>query len=104
MRIGKRLLLTEFGSSVYGTRVLTSDRDLKGIFIPNYEDILLQRAGYTGFQDSTKMDKTARNTSEDQDMEWFTLQSVIRLCSEGQSVALDLLFTPREFWLEHDPL
>jgi hypothetical protein len=37
-------------------------------------------------------------------MEWITLQAMIRLCTEGQSLALDLLFTPKQFWLEHDPL
>jgi predicted nucleotidyltransferase len=104
MKIGKRILVTDFGSTVYGTRVPSSDRDLKGLFIPTYEDILLQRAGYTSFQEDTKKDKRAKNTSEDLDMEWFTLQAFIRLCSEGQSLALDLLFTPDQFWKDYDPL
>ena len=29
---------------------------------------------------------------------------MIRLCSEGQSLAIDLLFTPKQFWREYDPL
>jgi hypothetical protein len=104
MRLGKILLVTEFGSTVYGTRLPSSDLDLKGVFIPRYDDILLQRAVHTSFQESTKIDKRARNTSEDSDMEWITLQALIRLCSEGQSVALDLLFTPKQFWREYDPV
>jgi len=104
MRIGKTLLVAEFGSTVYGTRLSSSDRDFKGIFIPHFEDILLQRAVHTSFQEGTKKDKRAKNTSEDHDMEWITLQAFIRLCLEGQSMAIDLLFTPNQFWKECDPL
>jgi hypothetical protein len=104
MRIGKSLLVAEFGSTVYGTRLPASDRDFKGIFIPLYEDILLQRVVHTSFQEGTKKDKRARNTNEDQDMEWITLQAFIRLCTEGQSLAIDLLFTPTQFWLESNPI
>lgn len=104
MVIGKALLVTEFGSTIYGTRVPSSDQDFKGIFIPRHEDILLQRVVHTSFQEVTKKDKSAKNTCEDQDLEWITLQALIRLCSEGQSLAFDILFAPKQFWREYDPI
>jgi hypothetical protein len=104
VKIGRKIFVTEFGSSVYGTRVPTSDRDVKGIFIPTAEDILLQKAGLTAFQESTKEDPSQANTSADQDTEWITLQAFLRLCAEGQSIALEMLFIPRQFWIEFDPL
>ena len=103
-KIGKPILVTEFGSSLYGTRLPTSDQDFKGIFIPRLEDLLLQKSVRTSYQENTKLDKKAKNTNEDQDMEWVTLHAFIRLCSEGQNLALDLLFTPPELWKSHDPL
>ena len=84
MMLGKVLLVAEFGSTVYGTRIPSSDQDFKGIFIPRYEDILLQRAVYTSFQEGTKKDKRAKNTSEDQDMEWITLQAANGDVKRGQ--------------------
>jgi predicted nucleotidyltransferase len=101
MRIGKKLLLTEFGSSVYGTRTPTSDHDYKGIFVPHFEDILLQKVSKTSFQENTRTNLAARNSPTDSDLEWITLQAFIRLCSEGQSMAIDILFTPKSFWKEH---
>jgi putative nucleotidyltransferase with HDIG domain len=104
MRIGRKIFVTEIGSSIYGTRVPTSDRDFKGIFLPHYEDILLQRAGQTAIQDNSKKDPRARNTCADRDMEWISLHAFLRLCAEGQSMVLDMLFTPPHFWVAHDPL
>jgi hypothetical protein len=101
MRLGKKILLTEFGSSVYGTRIPSSDHDYKGIFVPHFEDLLLQRASKTSFQANTRTDPAARNSASDSDLEWITLMAFIRLCSEGQSMAIDILFIPEAFWKEH---
>ena len=101
MRIGRKLLLTEFGSSIYGTRTPSSDHDYKGIFIPHFEDILLQKVSKTSFQENTRTNPAVRNSATDSDLEWITLQAFIRLCSEGQSMAIDILFTPKLFWKEH---
>lgn len=92
------ILKTIFGSHVYGTNVPTSDTDIKGIFIPNAEDILLQRAPKTVIQ-NTKTG-SGKNSSQDTDIELFSVQQYLKLLMEGQSCALDLLFTPKEFYIE----
>lgn len=97
---GCLIFKTEFGSHVYGTAVPGSDRDCKGIFIPSAEEILLQRAGGTSVNFNTKKDARQKNSESDVDLEMFTLQSFIRLCAEGQTVAVDMLFTPKKFWIE----
>lgn len=91
------ILLTEFGSIVYGTNLPTSDTDYKSIFIPEPRDILLQRAPRT-INQTTKLDKNSRNTSDDVDTEHFSAHEYLKLLCEGQSVALDMLYTPKEWY------
>lgn len=98
MKIGRTLVMMEFGSHIYGTNTPTSDHDFKAIFVPTARDILLQRAGVTSFQKNTKTNPTAKSTSNDIDMEYLTLTGFLRLCAEGQTMALDMLFTPESFW------
>lgn len=88
---------TIFGSHVYGTNVPSSDLDLKAVFIPSRRDILLQRAPRTIVR-STKQDGTTRNGPDDVDTESFSLQQYLKLLMEGQTVALDMIFTPESFW------
>lgn len=88
---------TQFGSQVYGTSVPTSDTDYKSIYIPTYKDLILQRAKRSD-NHSTKVDKTARNTKDDIDNDCMSLQEYCRLLANGNTPALDMLFTPYEFW------
>lgn len=97
--LGRLIFKAEFGSHIYGTSTPQSDKDFKGVYIPCADDILLQRAGKTSFSQNTKSKTDGKNTSDDVDQEFFTLQSFIRLCAEGQTVALDMLFTPEQHWL-----
>lgn len=93
-----------FGSHVYGTALPTSDTDIKAVYIPDARNILLQRVKGSNNK-STKEDPNAKNNPEDVDTESFSLQEYLKLLCEGQTVALDMLFTPREFYLElPDPL
>lgn len=89
---------TRFGSHVYGTNLPTSDTDIKAIMIPGPEELLLQRAPRTIVQ-TTKLVATDRNTADDVDTEIFALHRYLELLMEGQTVALDMLFTPNQFWL-----
>jgi hypothetical protein len=90
------ILYTQFGSHIYGTNVPTSDMDFKAVFIPTAKDIVLQRAPGTIVQ-NTKTDKNARNTADDVDIEMFSLHRYLDLLMQGQTVALDMLFTPDSF-------
>jgi predicted nucleotidyltransferase len=94
--IMKKIIEMEFGSRVYGTNLPTSDTDFKAIAIPSGRDIILQRAFKT-IQDSTGNDQT-RNTQDDIDKETFSLHYFMRLLTEGQTVCLDMLFTPYPFY------
>lgn len=96
MEMGRLLATMRFGSHVYGTNTPSSDHDFKGLFIPKPKDILLQRANQTSIQINTKKNERAKNSKDDIDKEIFTILGFIRLCSEGQTVAIDMLFTPIE--------
>lgn len=93
----------KFGSHVYGTNVPTSDLDLKAIYLPSAKDILLQRARQVQ-HDNSKEDERAKNGPDDVDYEVFSLQRYLELLMQGQTVALDMLFTPDEFIIEKSPL
>ena len=99
----KLILKTQFGSNVYGTNLPTSDLDYKAIYIPEPRDIILGRVKET-IQQNTKKDKTAKNSKDDIDLEIFSLKKYLQLLTEGQTVALDILFTPKEFWVESTPI
>src|ERR1035437_10182811 len=96
------LVRMSFGSFVYGTNVETSDRDYKSIFVPDALDLIMQRPA-KHIQNNTKKDTQYRNAATDIDDEAFSIQSFIRLLVEGQTCALDILFTP-EKWYEGGPL
>ena len=87
-----------FGSHVYGTNLPTSDRDFKGVFIPDAQDLVMQRAS-KHIRNSTKKDDSKRNTAEDVDDELFSIQTYMELIRQGQTVALDMLFTPKELYV-----
>ncbi len=88
----------QFGSQVYGTSLPTSDQDFKVVFIPDGRDILLGRATKVSRSSSTKVDTRARNTADDIDVEAFSYAGFLRLLSEGQTVATDMLFIPKRHY------
>ena len=84
----------EFGSHLYGTNTPTSDHDFKSVYLPNAEDILLQRV-----KDSTGhkvvRSEGEKNSPQDVDDEAYSLQRYLNLLAEGQTVAIDMLFVPK---------
>lgn len=98
MEVGKELLRTQFGSHIYGTNVPTSDHDYKSVFVPSCRDILLQRASGPPIHKDTNPNPHIKNSSDDIDLELFTLQAFLRLCAEGQTAAVDMLFAPEKAW------
>lgn len=84
----------EFGSHLYGTNTSSSDRDYKSVYVPCAEDILLQRVkGSLGHK--VKRFEGDKNAPEDTDDELYSLQRYLGLLSEGQTVTIDMLFTPK---------
>lgn len=96
--MNKPIFRCQFGSHVYGTNIPTSDLDFKSIFVPDPRAMILQRAA-KHIQNNTKKDSTTRNLPTDIDDEAFSVQNFLRLLCEGQTVALDMIFTPESFWL-----
>lgn len=90
----KIVVRIEFGSHLYGTNTSGSDRDYKSVYVPCASDILLQRVkGSLGHK--VKRFEGDKNSPEDTDDEMYSLQRYLGLLSEGQTVTIDMLFTPK---------
>lgn len=88
----KLLYLTKFGSHLYGTNSETSDEDYKGLFLPSRESCLLGTAPKC-FDFNTKTDRDTKNTSEDEDVQLWSLQYFLNLLGQGETNAIDLLYS-----------
>lgn len=100
-----RVTLVKFvhGSHLFGTSTPSSDKDFKGVVVPSRRDLLLGRYPDTSYNQTTKEDKRAKNTSEDVDQEMMTFKGFLRLLEEGQAMALETLFAPESQVLEMHP-
>jgi hypothetical protein len=96
------LVETIHGSHLYGTNTETSDRDYKRVVIPSAESILLQKAKDSS-RETTKTVTTAKNTQIDEDTDIWSLQKFFSLCVQGQTNALEVLFTPAQFTIRSSP-
>jgi len=90
------------GSHLFGTNTPQSDTDYKGVFLPDAKDILLQRAKKSI---STKTGSNeSKNTKDDVDVEFYSLQKFMEMLAQGQTVAIELLFTPDNMIIDKSPL
>mgnify|MGYP001588205805 CR=1 FL=1 len=80
----KLICKTVFGSHLYGTATPTSDNDVRGIFLPSKNEILLGRVPRTN--------KDNGNSTED--FELYSIHHFVKLACEGQTLAFDMLWTP----------
>ena len=78
------------GSYLYGTNSESSDKDYKGVFLPNINDLILCKAPkhYTYSTGS----KTERNNSNDVDETYYSLHYFLELAAKGDTNAIDILF------------
>lgn len=87
----KLLYITEYGSKLYGTNNENSDIDLKGLFLLDIKDLILQSKcnsiSYTSGNNDTK------NSSSDVDIQLWSLHYWLYLLSKGDTNAIDLLFS-----------
>lgn len=81
-----------FGSHLYGTATETSDEDWKGVFLPTLSEVILGRIPKT-WHPGTR-DDTRKNEAGEQDVEYYSLHHFLRLATQGQTVAIDMLFAP----------
>ena len=85
----------EFGSTVYGTSLPTSDKDYKGIYLPSAKEIILGNA-VESIHHTTKPQGQLKNGSADIDTEFHTLKKYMHLLLKGETVALTMLFMPEK--------
>jgi len=93
----KIIFETLSGSHIYGTNVATSDKDYKGVVIPDKKSILLQTAPRTRNNASNKPEGV-RNGPQDCDREYFSLHYFMHLLMDGQTHPVEMLFIPSKFW------
>ena len=84
--------LTRFGSELYGTNNPTkSDIDLKGIYLPSTEDLILGQAKH--HVGTSTGDKNKKNTANDIDIDLWSIQKFIKHLAEGDTGAIDIFFS-----------
>lgn len=84
-----------YGSHLYGTNIVTSDKDYKGIFMPEIKNLILQNVAKS-FNSTTSKNNIEKNTKDDVDCEIYSLHYFIKLALDGQTVALDMIHCPKE--------
>ena len=78
-----------FGSHLYGLQTENSDKDYKGIYLPERDNLLL--GNYAKHISESTGDDKSKNTKDDVDCEIFSLPYFIELACKGETVALDML-------------
>lgn len=91
-----------YGSHLYGSETSSSDRDFKGVYLPTKEELYLQRAE-NSVAFNTK-DENEKNTSEDVDEEYYSLQYFIKLACRGDTCVMDMLHCPTDKLLVTHPI
>jgi len=93
------IIRMKFGSHLYGTATKDSDADYKVIFLPTKEEIFLNKIPKC-YSFKTKKNGSGKNTSDDIDIEIYSLHYFIKLACEGQTVAIDMLHAPENMIVE----
>lgn len=81
-----------FGSHLYGTDTIDSDKDYKSIYMPDFDRIILNNFKRNITKNTGN--GAGKNTNQDVDHEIFSLHEFFRLAKQGQTVALDMLHSP----------
>jgi len=104
------IVLTPFGSSLYGTDVtmddLTekeklesdkylSDKDYKGIYLPTKKEMYLNKIAKSRKFDSKK-NSNAKNNPDDIDCELYSIQYFLKMALSGDTAAMDILHCPEK--------
>lgn len=86
------VFLTKYGSQLFGTNTPESDMDLKGVFLPTADQILLGKIPETISFNTKSSAKNEKNTKDDVDCQLYSFDYFIDLACRGQTVALEMLW------------
>jgi predicted nucleotidyltransferase len=86
-----------FGSRLYGLETPESDYDYKGIVLPTRDEILLGKTSY--HIDKSTNTSAIKNSKEDVDRTYYSLQYFINMACSGETVCLDLLAGSSDKWI-----
>jgi len=87
------LLITQYGSHLYGTNTPDSDLDYYGLFLPNPKDLLVGKP-IKSYRFQTNPGGQ-RNTRDDVDATFVDVRKVLKNFVKGEINAMDLLFAHR---------
>lgn len=91
-----------FGSYLYGTNTENSDRDYKGIYIPEKNDCYLNLIKNS--VNATTSNDSVKNTNQDIDEEIYSIQYFMKLAQNGEMIVLDMLHAPDDMLLINTPI
>jgi hypothetical protein len=97
----KMLVKMLYGSHLFGTNTEKSDTDYKGVYLPDIEDCILEKVKRS-INKSTG-NNGSKNTADDIDTEFYSLQYFIKLATAGETIAIDMLHAPNKFIINKLP-
>jgi RNA repair pathway DNA polymerase beta family len=87
------LYLAKSGSQLFGTHTPKSDLDVKGVFLPNLESLILQTSPQQFTSNTNDSGTGLKNSSEDVDVTVWSVQFWLKLLIRGDINAVSLLFS-----------
>ena len=85
------LYLTEYGSKLYGTADKNSDTDIRGVFLPSKDSLLLGQVNDNiGI---TTGNTNSKNSESDVDITLHSIHKFFNLLQKGETGSLDVLFS-----------
>jgi len=85
----KILFVTKYGSHLYGTNTENSDLDIKGVFVPSLEDVILKRDIESV---SYSTNNQSKNSKFDVDIQLYSVYKLVNDLVKGDINSIDLLF------------
>lgn len=96
----KTIVKIQFGSHLYGTNTETSDRDYKGVYLPELNDCILGTVKRS-INNNSKTNSEQKNTKDDFDSEIYSLQYfLLELGKNGDTTFLDMIHAPDSMLIE----
>jgi hypothetical protein len=87
------LYLAKSGSHLFGTNTPASDIDVKGIFLPSLESLLLQHAPEHFTRNTNSSSSGQKNAADDIDVTVWSLQFWAKILRKADMNAISLLFS-----------